>query len=107
MGFSNLLAHCDHNSFPTDHGAATQCKRDGYLHPGRNKVRGRIQTARELLERSGIRWVGYRMRFQQLRNGVLSKVTPARTALPNSSNVFLPSRLASNSSRVTTSGPNV
>jgi hypothetical protein len=27
-----------------------------------------------LLERSGIRWVGYRMRFQQLRNRVLSKV---------------------------------
>src|SRR5260370_37582176 len=74
MGFCNVLGHRDHNSFPTDHGAATQCKRDRYLHPGRNKVRGCIQTARELLERGGIRWVGYRMRFHQLRNGVVSEV---------------------------------
>src|SRR5260370_19047884 len=72
MGFSNLLGHCEHNSFPTDYGA--QCKRDGFLHPGRNKVRGRIQTTSELLERGGVRWVGYRMGFHQLRNGVLSKV---------------------------------
>src|SRR5580704_1364108 len=89
MGFPNLLAHCDHNTFPADHGAAAQCKRYGYLYPDGNKVRGRIQTASELLERGGVRWVGYRMGFQQFPDGVLSQVNVGPNPGPDSFTQFV------------------
>ena len=47
-------------------------KGDGYLHPRRNKVRGGIQTAGEVLQRFGIPCVGYRVGFQQFPDGILS-----------------------------------